>query len=106
LYGTYTATIPSGVNASPGDWTLTIAASGVVFTRPDFQRFNPGAIKEISANEIVLAPDMGCSVQAGTATDGRYRWTVDGTSLTLSVVSDSCQDRVDTLTSSKWSRSQ
>ena len=106
LHGTYIATIPSGVNASPGVWKLTLAASGVTFRRPDGQSFSPGAVKEITANEIVLAADPGCPVQEGAPTDGRYRWTVDGTSLTLAVISDSCQDRIDTLTSSEWTLSQ
>ena len=103
LYGTYTATIPSGVNAAPGAWKLTVTASGVNFTRPDGQSFSPGAIEELSANEIVLAPDPGCPTQEGTPTEGRYLWNRNGDALTLEVVSDSCQDRIDTLTSSEWS---
>lgn len=103
LFGTYGATIPSGVNASPGKWTLTVAADKVVFTRPDGQSFSPGAVEEISANELVLAPDPGCTVQQGTPTEGRYRWTLKGEALRFEVVSDSCQDRIDTLTSREWS---
>lgn len=105
LYGSYTATVPSGLNAAPGKWSLTVAASEVTFTHPDGHRFVPGLVKKLTANEIVLSPDLGCPVQAGTPTEGRYRWTVDGTSLTLAVISDSCQDRIDTLTSSVWTRS-
>ena len=103
LYGTYSATIPSGVNASPGEWTLTVAAGGVTFTRPDGQRFSPGAVEELTADEIVLAPDPGCPVQPGTPTAGRYRWSLEGEALKLEVVSDSCRDRIDTLTTSEWS---
>jgi len=55
LYGAYTATIPEGVNASPGEWTLTITAGSVSFTRPDGQSFSPGAVQELTATEIALA---------------------------------------------------
>ena len=100
--GTYTATIPSGVNAAPGEWMLTVAADGLRFTHPDGHGFSPGSVENLSATEIVLAPDPGCPVQEGTPTSGRYRWSVEGASLTLEVLSDSCQDRIDTLTSSEW----
>ncbi len=106
LHGTYSATIPSGVNASPGEWKLTIDAGGATFTRPDGESFSPGSVKEITATEIVFAPDPGCPVQEDTPTDGRYRWSVEGTTLTVEVISDSCQDRIDTLTTSEWSLSQ
>jgi hypothetical protein len=102
LYGTYTATIPSGVNASPGKWTLTVAPAHVLFTRPDGQRFSPGAVVELTANEIALAPDPGCPTQSGTPTEGRYAWSREGDALTFEVVTDSCQDRIDTLTTSGW----
>jgi hypothetical protein len=105
LYGSYTATIPSGVNAAPGDWSLDIATSGWTYTHPEGHRFTPGIVTELTANEVVLSPDRGCPVQAGTPTEGRYRWTLAGTSLKFDVISDSCQDRVDTLTSSVWARS-
>jgi hypothetical protein len=106
LHGTWVATIPSGVNAAPGEWKLTVAAGGWTFTHPDGHTFSPGAVKEVTASEIVLAADPECPVEAGTPTDGRYRWNVDGTSLTLKVTSDSCQDRIDTLTSDTWSLSR
>ena len=106
IYGTYTATIPSGVNAAPGKWKLTVDGGGLTFTHPDGHSFSPGSVKAITANEIVIAPDPGCPVQEGAPTDGRYRWSLEGTSLTLEVISDSCQDRIDTLTSSEWSLSQ
>ena len=104
LFGTWTATIPAGVNASPGTWTLTVSAAGVNFTRPDGQGFSPGALLELTASEMELAADAGCPAQTGTPTAGRYRWTRDGDALTFEVVSDSCQDRIDTLTTSEWSR--
>jgi hypothetical protein len=103
LYGTYTATIPSGVNAAPGNWRLLVAADAVSFTPPDGHSFSPGAVEEITATEIVLAPDPGCPTQSGTPTEGRYGWTREGDVLKLEVVSDSCRDRSDTLTSSEWS---
>lgn len=104
--GTYTATIPSGVNAAPGKWKLAVTASGLMYTHPEGHSFSPGLVEEITATEIVLAPDPGCPVQEGTPTSGRYHWSVEGTSLTFEVISDSCQDRIDTLTSSEWSLSQ
>jgi hypothetical protein len=106
LEGTYTATIPSGVNAAPGTWRLSMAAGGWMFTHPDGNTFSPGSVVEITADEVVLAADPGCPGQAGTATEGSYRWSIEGTSLTFELVSDSCRDRIDTLTSSEWSLSQ
>jgi hypothetical protein len=103
LYGTYTATIPAGVNAEPGTWRLTIGQFGVSFTRPDGQSFSPGTLEELTANEMVLGPDPGCPTQEGTPTEGRYRWSLEGEVLRLETVSDSCQDRIDTLTSDEWS---
>jgi hypothetical protein len=103
LYGRYTATIPSGVNAEPGEWTLTVKEREFSFRRPDGQTFTPGTLEEVTATEIVVGPDPGCPVQEGTATEGRYRWSREGDTLRLEVVSDSCQDRIDTLTSSDWS---
>ena len=105
-YGTYSATIPSGVNAQPGTWGLTITADVVSFTRPDGGSFSPGAVVDITATEIVLAPDPGCPVQEGTPTEGRYRWSREGDALRLELVSDSCQDRIDTLTSDVSSTSR
>ena len=101
--GTYTATIPPGVNAAPGEWKLTITATGMTYTHPEGHRFSPGAIEEISANEVVFAPDPQCPVPQGTATTGRYGWSAEGSSLRFAAISDSCQDRIDTLTSSEWS---
>jgi hypothetical protein len=91
------------VNAEPGTWGLTVTASEVSFRRPDGQSFSPGAVVDITANEIVLAADPGCPVQEGTPTEGRYRWSREGDALRLELVSDSCQDRIDTLTSGEWS---
>lgn len=103
LYGTYTASIPAGVNAPPGSWGLTVTPDEVTFTRPDGRSFSPGTLVELTATEIVLGPDPDCPVQEGPATEGRYLWSRDGDTLTLEVVSDSCQDRIDTFTSSTWS---
>ena len=102
-YGSYSATIPAGVNADPGNWTLVIGPSEIRFYRPNGQTFTPGTLDEVTETEIVLSPDPGCTVQQGTATEGRYRWSREGDTLILEVVSDLCQDRIDTLTSSEWS---
>ena len=104
--GTFTATIPSGVNAAPGEWKLSVSADGLWFTHPDGHGFRPGSVEELTATDLVLTPDPACPVQEGTPTSGHYRWSVEGTSLTLEVISDSCQDRIDTLTSDVWSLSQ
>ncbi|MET0888207.1 MAG: hypothetical protein ABWX92_17350 [Mycetocola sp.] len=103
LYGRYIATIPPGVNAQPGKWTLAVSESGVTFSGPGGQSFSPGAVEELTSNEFVLAPDPGCPVQEGTPTEGRYRWSREGDALMLEVVADSCQDRIDTFTTSEWS---
>jgi len=102
LFGSWTATLPEGVNAEPGTWTLTVTANDLRFTRPDGQSFSPGALVELTASEVVLAADAGCPTQTGTPTEGRYGWTRDGDAVTFEVVSDSCQDRIDTLTTSSW----
>jgi len=101
--GTYAATIPSGVNAAPGVWKLTITASEVMFTHPEGHSFSPGFVEEITATEVVFAPDPACPAQEGTPTSGRYGWSAEGTSLIFEVISDSCHDRIDTLTPSAWS---
>jgi hypothetical protein len=80
-----------------------VSAGAVSLTRPDGQSFSPGAVEELTANEIVVSPDPACPTQEGTPTEGRYRWSREGDTLRLEVVSDSCQDRIDTLTSSEWS---
>ncbi len=102
-FGTYTATIPSGLNAAPGEWKLSVTATGMMFTHPDGHSFSPGSVEDVSATEVVFAPDPGCPVQEGTPTSGRYHWSVEGTSLAFEAIANSCQDRIDTLASSEWS---
>jgi hypothetical protein len=91
------------VNAEPGTWGLTVTASEVSFRRPDGQSFSPGAVVDITASEIVLAPGPECTVQHGPPAEARYRWSRVGSALKFEVVSDPCQDLIDTLTSSEWS---
>jgi hypothetical protein len=105
-HGTYVATIPPGVNAAPGEWKLTVTANGITYIHPEGHSFSPGRVEAISATEIVFAPDPQCPVQEGTPTNGQYDWRVEGNSLSFAVIADSCQDRIDTLTSSEWSLSQ
>ena len=70
---------------------------------PDGHAFDPGAIQEVSADAIVLAPDPACPNPDGAPGEGRYRWSVADGTLTFEVVSDPCQARVDTLTRAEWS---
>jgi hypothetical protein len=101
LAGKYGTTIPADAGAPPGQWGLAIENGGLVFTHPEGRTFSPGTVEEVTATEIVLGPDPACPDQQ-TATAGRYRWNLDGDTLTFEEVSDSCRDRASTLTAEAW----
>jgi hypothetical protein len=100
LDGTYTATIPPNSNASPGTWTLTVAAGRLLFTHPYGNQFSAGDIVWLGSDEVVLSADVPCPVHP--VTEGRYRWRLGAGTLTFEEVSDSCRDRANALTAAPW----
>ena len=105
ILGRYTATIPAGKNAMPGKWYLTVDNNGLQLENPATgANFRPGTLVAFTGSELVLREDPGCTNQSGTPSKGEYRWALEGTNLGLTVVSDSCQDRIDTLTAAPWKR--
>ena len=102
LQGTWTATV-TGTTASSGIWTLTITGTDMVFTNPvggDPFSIGPTAVTETS---LTLVADSGCPDQT-TVTPGIYALKVPGSTLTVTLLSDSCGDRAATLTTSPWTR--
>ena len=102
LQGTWTATV-TGTTASSGIWTLTITGTDMVFTNPvggDPFSIGPTAVTETS---LTLVADSGCPDQT-TVTPGIYALKVQGSTLTVTLLSDSCGDRAATLTTSPWTR--
>ncbi len=105
LLGTYQSLIKAnGFQTDPsiGQWDLRIDAQGLTFIKPSGKEFSPGTVNEVTAGEITFAPDFGCPTQRGEATEGRYRWRLEGTSLIFTEISDSCGERANTLTQNPW----
>jgi hypothetical protein len=103
LLGTYESLVrANGFQTDSGQWDIRIDAQGVTFIKPNGSEFSPGAVKEVTADEITFAADFGCPTQSGAAAEGRYRWRLQGTSLTFTEVSDSCGERANTLTQDQW----
>lgn len=100
--GTYTAEIPEGVEAAPGQWTMDVGPDGIVWTHPGGSTFSPGDVVEVTSNGIVFAADPQCPDQDGEPTEGSYEWSWDGEQLTFTLQSDSCPGRRDTLTTAPW----
>jgi hypothetical protein len=102
LRGTWTADV-EGTTASSGIWTLNISASNLTLQNPvggDLFSLGPTAISETS---LVLAADSGCPDQT-SVTEGTYTLKLNGDSLVITLVSDSCGDRSATLVSAPWTR--
>ena len=102
LRGTWTADV-EGTTASSGIWTLNISESNLTLQNPvegDLFSLGPTAISETS---LVLAADSGCPDQT-TVTDGTYTLKLNGDSLVITLVSDSCGDRSATLVTGPWTR--
>jgi hypothetical protein len=101
--GTYTADIPEGVEAAPGQWTMEVTPDGIVWTNPETRTtFSPGEVVEVTSTGIVFAPDPQCPDQEGEPTEGSYEWSWDGGQLSFTLESDSCLGRRDTLTTAPW----
>jgi hypothetical protein len=102
LPGTYTADIPAGVAAAPGEWTMEVGPDSIVWIHPEGQRFSPGDVVEMTSAGIVFAADPSCPDQGGEPTEGSYEWSWDGDQLRFTLDSDSCTGRRDTLTRAPW----
>jgi hypothetical protein len=103
LLGVYHATIPTGADANPGEWGLTVESGRLLLRNPDGSTFDAGHLVSFTETEIVFAADPNCPGQ-DVPTEGRYGWTLEGTELAFELVSDSCSGRVSTLTSAPWER--
>jgi hypothetical protein len=115
LLGTYTTTLGAetvrnppdpGVQTPSGEWRLEITDAGATLTDPAGNEFPPGDPIEISEEEIVFAPDPECPVQEGTPGEGTYEWRLEGSTLTLTEVDDSCRDRAFVLTAQSLVRTE
>jgi hypothetical protein len=102
LRGTWTADV-QGTTASSGLWTLTISDSNLALTNPvggDPFTLDPTSITEDS---LVLPAGADCPDQT-TVTPGSYGLALEGDTLTITLVSDSCGDRSGVLASAPWTR--
>jgi hypothetical protein len=110
LQGTWTVVIRStdraagGVyGAPPGFWSMTFTACTLVVSPPTGHSLGAAA-PAITANRLSLPPDPTCTYQVGTPSQGIYTYTVTGSSLTFSLVSDSCPGRTVTFAAHPWQR--
>jgi hypothetical protein len=112
LIGNYTTTLgPSGPELKdpnpPGKWELQITSeTDAYFQPPQGASFPVGNPIELSSEQIILAPDPECPTQEGTPGKGVYEWQLNGETLTLTEVEETCRDRAFVLTSNPWSRTQ
>lgn len=110
LQGTWTVVIRStdravgGVYGAPqGVWDITFTACTIDVSPPTGPSL--GAVAPaITATQLSLPPDPNCAYQVGTPSRGIYRYTVAGSSLTFSLVSDSCPGRTVTFAARPWQR--
>jgi hypothetical protein len=102
LRGRWTANV-QGTTAASGLWTMTISEGNVTLQNPvngDLFSLGPTAISE---TKLVLAADPYCPDQS-QATEGTYVLALSGTTLTITLVSDSCGDRSAVLVSAPWTK--
>jgi hypothetical protein len=91
LRGAWTANV-QGTSASSGLWTLTISESNASLLNPvGGDRFSIGLIA-ITETTMTLAAAYDCEDQS-EVTPGSYTLNLDGDTLTITLVSDSCHDR-------------
>jgi hypothetical protein len=112
LLGNYTTTLgPSGPELNepnpPGEWGLQITSeTDAYFQPPKGPSFPAGNPIELSGDQIVFAPDPECPTQEGTPGNGVYEWRLNGKTLTITEVEDTCRDRAFVLTSKPWSKAE
>jgi hypothetical protein len=104
LQGTWAALV-SGTTASSGAWLLKVTADNLALHNPvgaadDFFTLDPVSI---DGTHMVLPADGGCPDQA-TVTEGSYTLALSGSTLTFTLVADSCVDRSGVLTKGPWTR--
>jgi hypothetical protein len=109
IVGTYTTRIERadaaalrGLHAE-GQWLLTIRSDGVIaMTGPAGAEVStPGTRYEIDGDRI-LTSAFASQTCSGV---GAYRWSRDGSALTLILESDACQLRIAILTGHTWTAS-
>lgn len=104
LQGTWTTvlTAADAAVAPPGTWTMTLTACSIQLqqgTHTPLARVTP----EVSGDRLTIPPDPTCANQISPAS-GVYGYTVAATTLTFTVVSDSCPGRVATMSAHPWQR--
>ncbi len=98
--GTFAGNVPSnGTGAAVGPWQLAFIASQGFYRKPDGEGFSQDVHAD-SPDELTFGPD-DCKTGTG---EGRYRWSLSGTTLTLTKLSDPSACRVLVLTSGPWER--
>jgi hypothetical protein len=110
LTGTFTRTIPEGTavvraNGIAGEWTIRAGSDGSVrllapasFAGAHASR--PFAMQAGSLQTDAFSSDICAGLPAGT-----YRWSLEGSFLLLSTISDQCDARVFILAPRPWSLS-
>ncbi len=89
LEGTYEVIMPDD-SLWPGQWTFKFSRTGVMMSNyNEITRKHPFSVSE---NQIVFSKSELCGV-----VPGKYEWSLDGDTLTLEVISDSCENRRDML---------
>jgi hypothetical protein len=78
-------------------WTFLLSGTGTVSTFDSTHTVTETASFQVSENEIAIESDTTCPYTAGI-----YFWEFDGRALRLTVKSDDCTQRKDTLTGSDW----
>ena len=121
LVGTYTTTLDdadippnSAPELEPGAWKLVIATTGAADGGPVLAINHPakgnleGPGLRVDDDRILLE-DEECAAGPGGSYafyDNEYRWTLEGSTLTLATVKNDCPDRVaeTILTSNPWTK--
>lgn len=102
LRGTWSAEV-RGTTASSGVWVMTISESNISLQNPiggEPFTLDPSAMTTTS---LVLPAASDCPDQS-VVTPGTYTLALTGDSLVITLVSDSCGDRIGTLVTSPWTR--
>ena len=123
LVGTYTTTLEAGdipENPAPelknaaGEWELVIATSGAPDGGPALAINHPeeGNLEApgltVDGDQLLLEDEECAAGPDGSYAfyDNAYRWTLDGSTLTLATVENECSDHVaeTILTSNTWTK--
>ena len=109
LLGEYKTVLPASpppVQNPAGRWGFVVTSETEAWlVPPRGPSFPAGNPVHVTQGEITFAADPACPVQK-IAGKGRYRWNVDGSSLSFTEIDDPCRDRALLLTSRPWTRAR